>query len=99
MNYRNELQRAYTYRDVARVNIKVNREIDRVSDHSYKQMGGYTTDERFLARAVSLAMSLEDFKEATMCEIEILEAIMMMPIGGNVIIPSEEGLKTYRRIA
>lgn len=99
MNYRNELKKAYTYRDVARVNIKVNREIDRVSTHPYKQMGEYTTDEKVLAKAISIAMSLEDFKEATMCEIEILEAIMMMPIGGNVVIPSEEGLKIYKRIA
>lgn len=99
MNYRNELKRAFTYRDVAKIGIKVNREIDRISDHTNKRMGEYTTDEKTLAKAISLAMSLEDYKEATLCEIEILEAILMMPIGGNVIIPSSNGVEAYVRIA
>lgn len=99
-DYTEDLKKATTYEEVAKISIKVNREIDRISNHLYKSAGEFGANGyEWLASEIKKVFSLEAFKEVTLHEADVLVHLNRIPVGGTVTVINGKETVTYTKIA
>ena len=88
------------FKEVARELIRVNREIDRMTDHKFKSMGSPKVNASALADAwmkngFSYGQAVETLRNSK----NTLEAIKKVKIGGSLLIVTPREVIVYKRIA
>ena len=88
------------FKEVAREWIRVNREIDRMSDHKFKSMGSLKANASALADAwmkygLSYGQAVETLRESKYA----LEALKKVKIGRSLLIVTPREVYFYKRIA
>ena len=88
------------FKEVAREWIRVNREIDRMSDHKFKSMGSLKSNASALADAwMKYGLSYGQAVETLRNSKNTLEALKKVKIGGSVCIATSGEVIVYKRIA
>ena len=87
------------FKEVARELIRVNREIDRMTDHKFKSMGSPKVNASALADAwikngVSYGQAVETFRESKYA----LEALKKVKTGRSLLIVTPREVYFYKRI-
>ena len=88
------------FKEVAKELIRVNREIDRMSDHKFKSMGSLKSNASALADAwmkygLSYGQAVETLRDSK----NTLEALKKVVIGGTVYVADPSETIVYKRIA